>query len=88
MKKINLYNIYFNALTNNISIPIEIVWFYKCDFELQLFKLNYGLHLKEYAITSFVETENLDLYEDLLHIKALLLDRGKQIQITRNEYKC
>ena len=69
ISKINLYNIYFNALCNNIMIPSEVIWFYKCDFDIELFKLYHGLYLKEYAITSFVETEDLELYNDLLNIK-------------------
>ena len=68
ISKINLFNIYFNALCNNIMIPSEIIWFYKCNFDIELFKLYHGLYLKEYAITSFVETEDLELYNDLLNI--------------------
>ena len=63
--------IYFSAFREMINIPTVITELFNCQYDKLKFIYNYGPILQEEAIISFVSSNNLDLFRDIIIIKEL-----------------
>lgn len=69
MLNINVLNyIYLTAFGEMLLIPTAITEFFNCQFNKLKFINNYGTMLQENAITTFVSSNNLELFKDIVLI--------------------
>jgi hypothetical protein len=52
-KKSSLYSIYFKAIDSNIVLPELFYLFFKSNFEITVFLMNYEANIKNYVINNF-----------------------------------
>ena len=74
--------IYFSAFREMLNIPTAITEFFNCQYDKFKFIYNYGTILQEDAIVSFVFSNNLDLFRDIIIIKELYPSFTYNIDVT------
>ena len=82
--KNTLNYIYFTAFREMLMIPTIITEIFKCQYNKLKFINNCGTILQENAITTFVSSNDLDLFKDIIIIKQLYPSFTYNIDITIN----
>ena len=66
LTKSDLFNIYFASLNANIRIHEMNERFFRCEFDVFNFKMNYETELRDYAIVQYAKTSSVnDLAQDV-----------------------
>lgn len=60
ISKVNLYNIYFQLIKNKYIIPEILYWFYKSDFTINVFIINYESNLRDINLIKYYNDINDD----------------------------
>lgn len=61
LSKTILYNLYFYMKSNLFPVPILFELYYRCHFEIDVFKVNEAAHIREVCITNFVERSHYSI---------------------------
>tara|TARA_B100000686_G_C16738711_1_gene945245 strand:+ start:310 stop:1269 length:960 start_codon:yes stop_codon:yes gene_type:complete len=80
-KKHNLYNIYFAIKNSGFNIPLLIIYFFSCKFNIKNFLTNFYPILQQKAILNFIKS---DEYELLFNDILTMFDEFKNILKTAN----
>ena len=72
--KNTLYYIYLKAFLEMIPIPISITQYFNSKFNKSLFLDKFGTLLQEEAIYSYVSTNDIELFNDIINIKNMFPD--------------
>ena len=85
-EKDTLNYIYFSAYREMLIIPTVITEVFNCQYDKLKFIYNYGTILQENAITSFVNSDNLDLFKDIIVITEVYPSITYNIDVKINDF--
>tara|TARA_B100001059_G_C17837023_1_gene588904 strand:- start:3439 stop:4785 length:1347 start_codon:yes stop_codon:yes gene_type:complete len=85
-KKYNLYNIFISFSKTNFIIPDCILEFYKCNFDMYIFKKNFFPKLQYNAIENYSKDGSISDHYD--YIVAMLHDFRKTTNYSFVETRC
>lgn len=89
INKSSLYNIYFFVRQKTTLNPDLLFYFFKSNFDINIFTQDYKVLIRNYAINNYIRNSALDvLYDDvnkmLDSFNFDLLDKNKKINVNEN----
>ena len=89
INKSSLYNIYFFVRQKTLLNPDLLFYFFKSNFDINIFTQDYKVLIRNYAIHNYIRNSPLDiLYEDVNKMLDCfnfnLIDKNKKINVHEN----